>query len=355
MPMKEKAAFLCTSIACLSIMVLSCSERRDNDAIHVRLDSAETLVLNSEVSQCVSISSQDVLLGNIMYGKSYGNVLFLYNDSKRCLYQVEDSTAFVVLDKVGRGPGEYIDIGAFTYLPETGELVIFERASRSLRFYIDGEMTRQIQLDFYVNGMEAFAPNHLLLAKEASYSGDPAYIVDYELSTRKEKQVLSLREDQIELFTDVSFYNSNGTIYFGISGRTLDIYSYGEDLQKIASVGFSPNSLGRRYWDGNFNERKENILIEALQSGTGHVALAPCLLLVSDERIYFWYATGDAIYTHNLPDRSLCIIENDSVKLYQRVLDSTDKTSDFQPIAVWEDSFISIEDEDRISIIKYSI
>ena len=346
---------LCAGFVCLSFLTFSCSDGENGHIIKARLNKTAIMELDSDAVRSASFHSDGVPVGNIMYGKSYGDILFLFDESRYCLYQVTGSTIVTALDKVGRGPGEYVDIGAFTYLPETREIVIFERATKTLLFYRDGSLTRQIPLDFYVNAMEAFSSDHILFARESDYPGGPAAILDYTLSTGDEKQLLSLREDQVELLPDWAFCNHNVLIYFGITGLTTDIYSYRDDIRKVASVSFSPDVLGKQYWTGEFDDRKEDMLLEALQGGYGGAAVGPCLLQVSDERIAFWYMTGTAIYYHNLPDQALCVIEDGCVDLFRQVLDPRDAKTVFQPIAVWGDSFVTVDDADEFTLTEFSL
>ena len=338
------------------MVTVSCSRGGNSHSLDANLATAETMVVDTSAFSLLPLYSEDGPIGNIMYGKAYGDILLLFDESARCLYQVMDSTVFVALDKVGRGPGEYIDIGVFTYIRETGEIVSFESASRSLRFYLNAELTRQIKLDYYVNAMETFASDHLLFAKESDYPGGPAAIIDYNLSTGEEKEVLSLREDQVELFDDASSFRVyNGMIYFCVSGPTTNIYSYGDDLSLVASISFSPDALGREYWRGQYDYRKEHKLMDAFESERGGLALGPCLLSITEDRMAFWYATGTGTYYHNLPDQALCVIANGDVRLYEQVLDPRDETTILQPVAVWGDSFISIGDTDEMTLIKFTL
>ena len=162
--MKNIKSILLFLVVSFPLVTVSCSRSGDSHSIDARLDRAETMLVDTNAFSLLPLHSEDGPIGNIMYGKAYGDILLLFDESARCLYQVMDSTVFVALDKVGRGPGEYIDIGAFTFIPETGEIVIFERASKSLRLYLNAELTRQIKLDYYVNAMETFASDHLFFS-----------------------------------------------------------------------------------------------------------------------------------------------------------------------------------------------
>ena len=339
------------------MMAVSCLNIGDSQTIKANLKESSDLTISQDSVRPFLFLGDDNFVGNIRYGKSYGEILFLFDESRRRIYSVTEAGVSLALDKLGRGPDEYIDISAFTFLAETKELVIFERASRSLRFYIDGAMTRKIDLDFYVNAMEAMETDRIILAKEADYLGGCASLLSYDLSSREQKLIMSLREDQIELFSDVSFYWAGDKMYFGVTGLTTDIYSYSDDdtLQKVASVGFFPNPLKRDYWDGEYDERKLDRMLGVAQGGNGGAALGVFFLNVSESSYSFWFATGTGIYTHNLPDLSLCKIQNNHASIIRHTLTSESSDPGFQPVAMWKGKYIYIGGKDQEVLLEVSL
>ena len=330
----------------------SCSNRGDGPSVRARLDELRYLSVPQEALQEQPLV-EEVPLGNVMYGKSYGDCLFFFDEANMRIYSVEGDTVRLALDKRGRGPGEYSDIGAFTYVPETEELVIFERAGRKLRFYKDGAMTRQIPVDFYAIAMEALSDDKILYAREAASLGGPAGLFAYDLSSGEQTQLLSLREDQVEFFHDLSFCRVDDKIYFGVTGLTTDIYSYDGDLKKVASVSFSPNPFGKEYWSGEYSAEKEGKALASVSDGNLSLALGVFCLQVSKDKIGFWYMNGDSIQNHNLPSLSYCSIEGGEANTYYVVrLPRESGIELFQPVAVGKDGFISIGEEDEATLYK---
>jgi len=345
---KNLLLFAVVAVAFIS----SCSGQGNGKAARARLDELRFLPVAREAIQELPLA-EETPLGNVMYGKSFGDRLFLFDETNMRIYGVTGDTVRIALGKHGRGPGEYADIGAFTYVPETEELVIFERATRSFRFYKGGAMSRQVQVDFYANAIEALTADRILCSKEAAFRGGPAELVAYDLSSGEQTQILALREDQVELFHDLSFCRTDDKVYFGVTGLTTDIYSYDGKLQKVASVSFNPNPFGKEYWSGEYSDEKEDKALASVSDGNLSLALGVFCLQVSDDKIGFWYMNGDSIVNHNLPSLSYCRIAGGQADAYYAVrLPLQGSAEVFQPIAVWRNGAISIGESDEATLYK---
>lgn len=169
------------------------------------------------------------ILGNIFTAKSYGDMIFLFDDGHRVIHCLkDDGTHVCTLDAVGRSGNEYLDIGTFTYDDANKSLIIFERATTTLKFYDFPSMakTKEIKLDYYVNTINWVGSNILLMVREVSEGVEPAlvlYDMDNNVVVKEEKL---LREDQADMVNDLSFTRMGGNeMYLCVSGPSETVYS----------------------------------------------------------------------------------------------------------------------------------
>lgn len=285
---------------------------------------------------------KECMIGNIMYSKSYGDMIFLFDEGLRKIHCFENGTPCFTLDKVGRGPEDYIGIGAFTYIQDSRELVIFEREKRLLKYYsIDsGGLQRKMEIPFYANAMEYLKDGEFLFIRETDKQGNTPAVCLYSTYEGTVRTILPLRDDQAEMTTDFSFTKKCDSVFFGISSYSTALYSFRANLTEEKTIYFESNALDKNYWSGEFDERKEEILTNAIASGKDF-ALAPSFLNTNKTALSFWYinAMGQA---HSTPPMNLCIIDKSEAVVYSNVRCLSLGVQNLQPIGVYGSGYVSL-------------
>lgn len=265
------------------------------------------------------------ILGNIFTAKSYGDMIFLFDDGHRVIHCLkDDGTHVCTLDAVGRSGNEYLDIGTFTYDDANKSLIIFERATTTLKFYDFPSMakTKEIKLDYYVNTINWVGGNILLMVREVSEGVEPAlvlYDMDNNVVVKEEKL---LREDQADMVNDLSFTRMGGNeMYLCVSGPSETVYSVKKNgFVPFASFAFKPNSIGNNYWKGPLNEDKEDEILEALSEG-GHdfAIMSNSFVRKNNGNESFYYVSGGYRGSHEVPEMSLCLIRGGKSEIFNHI------------------------------------
>ena len=324
------------SALAFAISLVSCSGSIAYDAV----------VADVEQAQCVDISeigremrlvpiSGDSILGAVTYAKVAGGKCFFYDEARRSIHIVEEDGTCQEFNKVGRGPEEYIDLWGFSYVESENELVIFERRTKSLRFYSleDYSESKALKMDCYLNALEHLEGSEFLLLKEGADNLPPA-LVRYDTENGEGKVLMELRQDQANMAEDYFFSKRGDDILFGVSGLNTEIYRYRDSLQKIAVVSFVPNKLGRSYWNGEFTEKKERDLMRILQDGGPGIALSPMDVSVADAgSLSFWYFVARGAVSHELPHRQCCVLRDGVATLYSQISCNDLGIKSLQPVA----------------------
>ena len=339
------------SVSLITVIVCSsCVSNNSEVSSSVLLDKSITADL-SELGANIDIIPIDSVSSIIdaTYAKIYDDRLFIYSATYRnILYSTQ--SGYHLFDRLGRGPSEYIDIGAFTYMPDTDELVIFERSKRRLLFYLlsDNSQTRQLNTNWYINAMEYCGNNTLLCVKEAS-AHEPAAIIMLNMVDSSQEVLVPLREDQADLMEDfvLSRAVDNGVI-FGVSGETMNFYSYDGVIAQTSAIGFRPSSLGKRYWQGQWNEQKEMMLVKALSRGDP-VPLCPSHISSKDGNMVFWFITEQGKNARKLPKRKCCILKNREASVYSAITCNDLRIDNLQPIASNDNKYYTLLCADEIS------
>lgn len=335
----------------LTVCLPSCNCQRGNAIIIDSADSANVDLLDLGTgTQLIPIPSE-YDMGDITYAKVTGEYYFFFDEARKSIHIMDNRGEFQEFNRLGRGAGEYLDIGAFSFDKEKNELVIYERSTRCLKFYSlsDYSKTRERQLDYYINAFECISGDELLVFREnwKSYS---SAVVRIDLETGSEETLLPLRADQILILEDYALSKSEDDgIYFGITGEKMTFYRYGEDLQILSSLEFRPTKLSRNYWEGDFSEKKEKELLRILQKPDIELAMAPCAISAVDGDISFWYAIRPSKTAHQLPEMRCCVMRSGQIALFKRIGCRDLGIDSLQPIASHGKQTLTLLDAELLS------
>lgn len=334
-------------IASIALLTVSCNKIDKRAKVVIAELNKETEVSLFEIggqARIVPIIS-DRVIGNITWIKKYGDNIILYDDSQRQIWFVDKDGKAVLFDRLGRGPEEYIDISCFAYLEDSDELVIYNRHAKTIMFYslTSYRLNRSLALDFYINDMEVLPGGGLIMAREGDRTtGTNAAIIVQKGINDNCEVLIPLKEIQGELFEGFSFVHGKNSTFFGVTGPTLDLYSYNTYLEDLQSIAFVPDVLGRRFWNQRNYNKQEEMLLETMTRQGGKMAVAPIFISKSDDAVCFWYITGSGISSHNLPDRNCCIVKNGTAQVYNAISCPELGIDRLQPIGSDGRSYISL-------------
>ena len=341
-------------IASIALLTVSCNIIDERAKVVIAELNKETEVSLFEIggqARIVPIIS-DRAIGNIMWIKKYGDNIILYDDSQRQIWFVDKDGKAVLFDRLGRGPEEYIDISCFAYLEDSDELVIYDRHAKAIMFYslTSYRLNRSLSIDFYINDMEALPGGGLIMAREGDRTTktDAAIIILKGINDSCEV-LIPLMEIQGELFEGFSFVHGMNSTFFGVTGPTLDLYSFNTYLEDLQSIAFVPDVLGRRFWNQRNYNKQEEILLETMMLHGGKMAVAPIFISKSDDDVCFWYITGSGISSHGLPDRNCCIVHNGKAQVYNAISCPELGIDRLQPMGSDGRSYISLITADEVT------
>ncbi len=339
-------------IACLANSLSSCNNNLDEHSVVADLTSttrADLFVIGKNV-QLIPLP-RECAMGEVTYAKIMGNNYFFYDESRRCIYFVRDDGSYIEFNKLGRGPGEYTDIGSFAIIEPEQELALFERHTRRLRFYSLTDFTevRSQELDYYINALDYIGNGDFLMFREGRSDYTNA-IIRFNTKTKEEEELLPLREDQIMMAEDFVLSKNGDIVLFGISGPNTKLYQFGKNLQTVATVSFVPDKLGRSYWRGDFSDRKQKELLLAMQDGGEGIALGPCDVSLGENGCFsFWFFVKRGTVAHVLPKRHCCVVRNGEAYLYESISCKALGIDSLQPIASSGSRTLTLLTQEEIS------
>lgn len=341
-------------IALIVLLTVSCNETDERAKVIIAELNKETEVSLFDIggqARVVPIIS-DHVIGSITWIKKYGDNMILYDDSQRQIWIVDKDGKAVLFDRLGRGPEEYIDISCFAYLEDSDELVIYDRHAKTIKFYslASFRLNRSLALDFYINDIEVLPGGGLIMVREGDRNtGTNAAIIIQKGIQNSYEVLIPLMEIQGELFEGFSFVYSNNSTFFGVTGPTLDLYSFNTYLEDVQSIAFVPDVLGRRFWNQRNYNKQEEILLKTMLLHEGKMAITPVFISKSGDIVCFWYITGSGISTHRLPDRNCCIVHDGKALVYNAISCPELGIDRLQPMGSDGRSYISLITADEVT------
>lgn len=260
-------------------------------------------------------------VGEVYAMKCYGDRQFLYNERTRSIQYYVGGVYAGELDRAGRGPEEYGDIGTFAFDAAENCLVLFDRNDRTLKFYdcATNRMVRDMPLDYYVGALEHIAGSRFLAVREntAPNSSDAAVLI-LDLRDGGTVARLPITSIQSGLLTDLALTRERpGSLLMMLPGAVNVLYRVdGEGFAEVARIGFGRFGASRRFWEGRCDD--PFYLEEWLTSGRP-AAIAPSLAMCRDDRLVFWYVSRYGTL-HELPGLSLVVMERGEQRIVGELL-----------------------------------
>ena len=175
------------------------------------LNKTDTIHLSSIASKIKYVrlqSDSSCFIGRIKLPLSE-NVKYIDNkffisdrSSMSILAFTSDGTFIRRLGRKGRGPGEYIDITDFTFIPEKEQLAILCGAgcNKIYLYQLSGEFIKEIKVDFYPTNIISFN-NRLVLINSRQYRHQSNYYTITLISDKGEilKRIISHVNEKSQL------------------------------------------------------------------------------------------------------------------------------------------------------------
>lgn len=319
----------------ISVFILSCS-CADNNISFIDITKAKTESLESIASDIKVIPLRDnssdsvTLVGDIYSLKSYGKRVFLYDDRARKILYYDDGIYAGQIDKVGRGPEEYIDIGTFAYDAKRDMVALFDRHKRTLKFYSCATMRleREIRLDYYIATLEHLSGGVYLMVKEQT-SDDDAAIVILNMDNNSIIASHPITPLQSDLLSDLAVTRGDGdSAIIALPGYINCIYrADSSGFVEVSTIFFGRYGADRKFWNG---KRDAVFYIEELLNNSV-AAIAPSYYITDGNRESFWYVSKYSNDMHSQPIMSLYTSKgNDCKVVSELIIDGID--GEIQPL-----------------------
>lgn len=258
----------------------------------------------------------------------------MFDAHTRTVRYYDDGNLVGVLNKRGRGYGEYVDIGTYAYNVKRDELVIFERNTKKIKSYSckDFSFQREIQMDKYINAMEYLSGDRYFFVNDIPYDEKSTTAEIYDENAAVVISSIPIPGTAADIIEDcVLCRSSNGSVSFVLPGYDNTVYQVTSDgITKIASFSFGASSVSKKFWDGKIddpfygydffqkNEKRE-------------VGVAPSFYHREKEKETFWYISGYGEDEYHFAKMSL-FVKNGSVQTAISQLSFDGVSKNLQPV-----------------------
>ena len=285
-------------LTCSVIMFLSCKQTdfrsevvtiNDNDAVEVNFEDVAKNV------RVVPLKSDSLLYGCYEM-QCYGNDIFILGDNSKIIYYFHNDSLKSVLEEVGRGPGEYINIGQFTYDTEEKMLYVISLIGNEILWYSvpDMKFCGKTTLSCNVNAFMVHDKNTFLISCDT----DSSYVLDLIDKTSgkviKHIQTLSVYAYNACNRTLLGYSHNNNTL--SVLGTENVVYSIGDNMvvDTLIKYGFGDKNYPEKYINPDVDDI--TILSEYLHYISSD-EYNDCLrggyfMRMEDDGLSFWYSTA---------------------------------------------------------------
>lgn len=266
--------------------------------------------------QLISIKSSQPMK-DILICQSYGNYEFLLSSDYRTIYCVEGDTVISVLNKAGRGRGEYLSINTFAYSTEDSLMYVVEN---------DGKMSIYKGFDYEFVGVINNLPrmtsirvieNNKLLAVCTVPDDDIEVRFGFFIIDTKTGQISEplLRMSYLGMFShnDNDYYRHNDSIYFSVGDNEINrvyLYYKGELTPKLEFMYSKKMRLPNEVLVGDLNDINEFLRFNEYIKNHSYCVGANYPIVKNDGDYFTFWSFPEA------GDNILNIISNNRIKRY---------------------------------------
>ena len=243
----------------------------------------------------------DIYIGSIQHIKSYSDYLFIHDQFQTKTITIVDNLGEFIgqLNKVGKGPGEYIGIDAFAFDVSRNELIIYDRATASFIFYSfpDIKHIKTLRKDRYVMNFEVLDKGHWLVISDDEkskneYSGIEIWDETYNVKRKPSNIGNNPASIEISYPNTITFINNK--IYYAHPYVYTTLYQIDRENQiPQIRIDFGKNKIPKKYWNASEADNFETALEKVSPKA---VWVQNCLL--NNETLSFWLMYGNTSTKH---------------------------------------------------------
>ncbi|NLA94665.1 MAG: hypothetical protein GX840_05430 [Bacteroidales bacterium] len=298
-------------LAISGLLIWSCVEKD-----HIQLPNSITQVELEDISsdiQLISVKSSQPMK-DVLFYYNFGEYDFILSSDYRTIYCLEDDSIISVLERVGRGRGEYQGISTFAYSVEDSLMYVVDYNNK-LYIYkgFDYEYIGIVDNLPQILSMRVVGKSHLLAACviqdneiEEQYG---FVIIDTKTGTISER-LLSM--SYIGMFSNkhTSYYQYNDSIYFSVGDNYLNriyLYSNGEFTTQLEFTYSKKLRLPKRAIVDDPDDLSELLIFNNYVLGANRYCFGADYPILSSDghRCLFWSFPegGDNIMTSILNNK----------------------------------------------------
>ena len=292
-----------------------------------------------------------VMIGGVQIIKSYRDLLFIYDVYQNQILIYKNNGEFVaLLNKIGKGPNEYINIGTFSFDENNNILSIHARSTTEIiRYKVPSiEFIDRFKSNGYINALENLGDNSFFCTKESD-SGGSGSINMLDISNNVYTKLpieTSYLSEELSPDNVVTRLNSDELLFCNVSGRNT-VYKINNDggVAPLFDIDFGSYSIADEYWESTAEDDVD--LGESLADGS--FAIMPQFIIDDTVATSFWYiasaASGESmhpgmqLYYENKTDGSVINASNIYLK---------DTELAIQPIGLSDGYYLALIDREDI-------
>lgn len=282
----------------ITVMICSCIGNNyiqlSDNVVQIELED-----ISSDIKLISVKSSQP--MKDIFFCYNFGDYNFLLSDDYRTIYCLEGDSITSVLEKAGRGRGEYLGISTFAYSIEDSLMYVFD-TSRKLYIYkgFDYEYIGQIDNLPAIKSLRVIDKDHLLAA---------CYVKDNDIEERYGHFIIDVKTGKLSerlssmsypgyYFHSYTHYCQFGdSIYFSVGDNIVNriyLYSNGELTTQLEFIYSKKLRLPKRVLVDDPDNLNEHLIFNDYVKGDNRYCIGAGYPLLSNDghRIMFWSFPG---------------------------------------------------------------
>ncbi|MCU4177867.1 6-bladed beta-propeller [Carboxylicivirga sp. N1Y90] len=241
-----------------TIALVSCKPHTSIGKVDIEIDpDVSKKVLLTDLFSDIDVKeikcSDSLFFGNIDFIKSYGSYIFLQDQ-----FQTKSITVINTLNnntyqlkKRGKGPGEYLNLDAFTFDEDNQLIYLYERGiGFNIYNFPDFKHIKRIRYNEYLMNIELLEEEMLILSekntKEGFYEG--VQLLNIE-NLNQSSFNLPNHSATIELSYPNTITKNVDSLYYASAGYLNKIFMFsGKKVKEKYSISFGEYNIPEEYW-----------------------------------------------------------------------------------------------------------
>ncbi|MDX2414257.1 MAG: 6-bladed beta-propeller [Bacteroidales bacterium] len=255
----------------LSICLASCksgnSAAESSKAITIDIDEKD--VSEFKLSELFSdfellkLKSGDTPIGRINKFKIFNNKIYILSESKIFVY-AESSELLSIIDKKGKGPGEYIGVSDFTTDKEGNIYIADISGKQILKYKVSGDFIDAWNTGFYFSGIDIYRDKYFLFTGNSNMNGEAGENMILGFNNWKDKvpeyKFLSIDRNIANYMNFLDVYNlreAQGRLLLGTSGFDTIYTITDQAIEPYYILNYLNGKIPRSALDKEFADVRE--------------------------------------------------------------------------------------------------